>query len=144
MNVRQIAAIIPLICLVGCASFDTDRDFERALKAHWSKVSESDFPLPATTPYDTDTNLREQYLKGYADGVRERLRQFRAGIWECGDRLPPPAPDRPYIDGTRDGSLAVLARSGAIVEAVTTEQQKKESQQGGPAYPPQGVGSADP
>lgn len=73
MSIRQIAAIIPLICLDGCASNNTEQNFDRALKAHWSKVSESDFPLPATTPYDTDANHRDQYLKGYADGVREKL-----------------------------------------------------------------------
>ena len=125
MNIRHIAAIIPLICLVGCTSNDTEREFDRALKAHWAQVPESDFLPPATTPYDSDTGHRDQYLKGYADGVRERLRQFRAGILEFGDRRLPTEEDRPYFDGNRDGALAVLARSDAIVEAVTTEQETK-------------------
>ena len=125
MNIRHIAATIPLICLIGCASYDAERDFDRALEARWSQIYESDFPPPATTPYDSYVNRRNQYLKGYADGVRERLRQFRAGKWEFGDRLPSTEEERPYFDGYKDGALAVLAQSDAIIESVTTEQQKK-------------------
>jgi hypothetical protein len=125
MNIRQIAAIILLICLVGCTSYDTERDFDRALQAHWSNVPESDFPLPSTTPFDADANRRDQYLKGYADGVRELLRQHKEGKLILGDRLPPTEDERPYSDGVTDGSLAVQARSGGIIEAVTKEQTDK-------------------
>ena len=125
MNIRHIAAIIPLICLVGCASTDTEQDFDRALEARWSHIPESDFPPPATTPYDSDVIRRNQYLKGYSNGVREQLQQFRAGKRECGDRLRPTEEDRPYFDGNRDGALAVMVRSDTEVEAMTTELKTK-------------------
>jgi hypothetical protein len=125
MNIRHLAAIIPILFLVGCASNDTGQEYDRALQAHWANVPESDFPLPSTTPYDADANRRDQYLKGYADGVRELLRQHREGKLIFGDRLPPTEDERPYSDGERDGSLAVLARAGGIIEAVTKEQTDK-------------------
>ena len=125
MNIRHIAAIIPLIFLVGCASHDTDRDFDRALKAHWSKVSETDYPLPATTPYDSDANRRDQYLKGYADGVREKLSECKNNSLTFGDRFLLSEDARPYFDGNRDGALAVLERAPLINYAVTQEQMNK-------------------
>ena len=125
MNIRQIAAIIPLICLVGCASNNTEQNFDRALKAHWSKVSESDFPLPATTPYDTDANHRDQYLKGYADGVREKLSECKNNAMTVGDRVLLSEDARPYSDGNRDGALAVIERAPLINDAVTQEQMNK-------------------
>ncbi len=125
MNIRQIAAIIPLICLVGCASNNTEQNFDRALKAHWSKVSESDFPLPATTPYDTDANHRDLYLKGYADGVREKLSECKNNAMTFGDRVLLSEDARPYSDGNRDGALAVIERAPLINDAVTQEQMNK-------------------
>ena len=125
MNIRHIATIISLICLVGCASNDTEQNFDHALKAHWSKVSESDFPLPAATPFDTDTILRDKYLKGYADGVHEILIEYRNNALTFGDRFLLSEDARPYFEGNRDGALAVIERAPLINDAVTQEQMNK-------------------
>ncbi|MDD2241260.1 MAG: hypothetical protein PHI93_11480 [Kiritimatiellae bacterium] len=125
MNLRQFILVSSLICLVGCASKDTGQEFDHALQARWAKVPESDFPPPATTPYDADDQRRDQYLKGYADGVRELLRQHKEGKLTFGDQLPPTEGERPYSDGETAGSLAVVERAADIIKAVTKEQTDK-------------------
>ena len=106
MNIRQIAAIILLICLVGCASYDEEREFTPAMRSIMAQEAESHFPLPAVTPYDADAKRREQYLQGYKDGVHERL--SRMGEKEWFTEFPPPtnADERPHFDGFKDGMRA--------------------------------------
>ena len=123
MNIRHTTAIISLICLVGCASSNTRQKFERALQAHWAQVPESDFPAPITTPYDTDSGLREQYLKGYNDGVRARLSQFRKGNEDPVCNLST-MDNRPYFYGKIAGSRAVIAKSDTILDAVCVELEQ--------------------
>ena len=76
------------------------------MRSIMAQDAESHFPLPATTPYDADTNRRDQYLQGYKDGVHERISRMGEKEWSA--VFPPPANDdeRPHFDGFKDGMSA--------------------------------------
>lgn len=106
MNIRNIAAMIPLLCLVGCASNDEVMELSPAMRSIMAQEAESHFPLPATTPYDADANRRDQYLQGYKDGVHERISRMDEKEWSA--VFPPPTneDERPHFDGFKDGMSA--------------------------------------
>jgi hypothetical protein len=103
-------------------------------------VSESDFRPPLTTPYDSIPKNRDDYLKGYAYGVREQLRQLKTGQRIMGDRIPPNDDQKPYADGERDGQLAVLTKPDLISESVSIEEEniKRSQQEAGVVREPRG------
>ena len=130
MKLRLLTIIAVLPILLGCTTHSGTEEYDRAQQQLWMNVSESDFRPPTTTPYDSIPTKRNDYLKGYAYGVREQLRQFRTGQIIVGDRIPPNDTQKPFADGERDGQLAVLTRPDMIAKAVRIdEEMKMKSQQ---------------
>ena len=131
--------------LVGCTTHLGTNEYEEAHRQMWLRVSESEFPLPPTTPYDSMPTQRDNYLKGYAFGVSEQLRQFRTGDIILGDRIPPDDQKKPFADGERDGQLAVMTRADLIAEALKMdEQEQMRSQPRGGGYGSPAAGSPSP
>jgi hypothetical protein len=106
MKIQHICVFIPFLCFLGCASNDKETNLTPAMRAILVQDAVSHFPLPATTPYDADSSRREQYLQGYKNGVRERLRRMGEKEWSIA--IPPPTNEneRPFFDGYKDGIRA--------------------------------------
>lgn len=145
MKLRTLPMIALTSLLLSCTSHSGTNEYAEVHRQMWLRVSESEFPLPTTTPYDSTPTKRDNYLKGYAYGVKEQLRQFRTGDIILGDRIPPDEQQKPFADGERDGQLAVLTRADLIAEALKVDQQKQmKSQPRGGGYGSPAAGSPSP
>ena len=145
MNIRHIASIIPLICLVGCAT------------------------PPPTTPITEDkafaiaTDIlrsRSAMPKEYEHTVEWATNHWSIYVDEIeydgnGQRIKTIGNDPRLIYLYPDGRLLAILNGGRStreelirwednLRQLLKNENRKESQQGGPGYPPQGVGSPDP
>lgn len=89
MNRMQIALAVGVILSSGCALNEpvaqktTSKENENQLVQYpqLRELGPSDFPIPPRSPYDAlgQAELKEGYVKGYLDGVTERMVSLQEG-----------------------------------------------------------------
>lgn len=71
-------------------------------------MSPSDFALPQQTPFDQDAALRDKYIDGFHDGIRQGLHSLRDGQWHTGDVFVESLEEDAYARGWRDAAIMLL------------------------------------
>ena len=145
MNIRNIAAVIWTLCLIGCATPPTTAPIteEKAL-AIATDILRSRDAMPKE--YEHTVEWATNHWSIYVDEVEYD---------ENGERIKTIGNDPRLIDLYPDGRLLAVLNGGRStreelirwednLRQLLKNENRKESQQGGPGYPPQGVGSPDP
>jgi hypothetical protein len=100
MHLNRLLSVATLLLAVGCASGGGN-----------AAMLLKDVPAPATTPFDTNTEMKLAYIKGYREGYvighggKMVMRHFKAGY-------EPNAGEQGWRAGNTAGFLAHLQKDG--------------------------------
>lgn len=119
---------ISTLIILGCAMHaPTAEPTSEALKKIWSSVAPSDFDIPDVTPYDEDQHLRNEYIKGYADGIEQGIAALRRGEWHTGDVFIESESAEAYAKGWRAAGIVLLEKNMAL-NKITDENADETGQ----------------